>query len=158
MNIPALMLTGLLFATPAVANGAQVEETYLCGNSVLAWEEDYSKSVYAVEGTIKDFVLEQCAEHPLYKLYAEIDVWAVPSLEGLKLYHDSSRKQLIKAFPPSASANKRITKEGKYHAVVRIDRKNLIVMPLAVRDEQGGIWVTEEGMHVTEIVFGFLNN
>lgn len=158
MNIPALMLTGLLFATPAVANGAQVEETYLCGNSVLAWEEDYSKSVYAVEGTLNDFVLEQCAEHPLYKLYAEIDVWAVPSSEGLKLYHDGSRKQLIKAFPPSSSANKRITKEGKYHAVVRIDRKNLIVMPLAVRDEQGGIWVTEEGMHVTEIVFGFLNN
>ena len=29
MNIPALMLTGLLFATPAGANGAQVEETYL---------------------------------------------------------------------------------------------------------------------------------
>ena len=158
MNIPALMLTGLLFATPAVANGAQVEETYLCGNFVLAREEDYSKSVYAVEGTLKDFVLEQCAEHPLYKLYAEIDVWAVPSSEGLKLYHDGSRKQLIKAFPPSASASKRITKEGKYHAVVRIDRKNLIVMPLAVRDEQGGVWVTEEGMRVTEIVFGFLNN
>lgn len=158
MNIPALMLTGLLFATPAVASGAQVEETYLCGNFVLAWEEDYSKSVYAVEGTLKDFVLEQCAEHPLYKLYAEIDVWAVPSSEGLKLYHDGSRKQLIKAFPPSASASKRITKEGKYHAVVRIDRKNLIVMPLAVRDEQGGVWVTEEGMRVTEIVFGFLNN
>lgn len=158
MNIPALMLTGLLFATPAVANGAQVEETYLCGNFVLAWEEDYSKSVYAVEGTLKDFVLEQCAEHPLYKLYAEIDVWAVPSSEGLKLYHDGSRKQLIKAFPPSASASKRITKEGKCHAVVRIDRKNLIVMPLAVRDEHGGVWVTEEGMRVTEIVFGFLNN
>lgn len=158
MNIPALMLTGLLFATPAVANGAQVEETYLCGNFVLAWEEDYSKSVYAVEGTLKDFALEQCAEHPLYKLYAEIDVWAVPSSEGLKLYHDGSRKQLIKAFPPSASASKRITKEGKYHAVVRIDRKNLIVMPLAVRDEHGGVWVTEEGMCVTEIVFGFLNN
>lgn len=158
MNIPALMLTGLLFATPAVANGAQVEETYLCGNFVLAWEEDYSKSVYALEGTLKDFVLEQCAEHPLYKLYAEIDVWAVPSSEGLKLYYDGSRKQLIKAFPPSALASKRITKEGKYHAVVRIDRDNLIVMPLAVRDEQGGIWVTEEGTHVTEIVFGFLNN
>ena len=40
MNIPALMLTGLLFATPAVANGAQVEETYLCGNYAVAWEED----------------------------------------------------------------------------------------------------------------------
>ena len=116
------------------------------------------KSVFVMQGSLHDFVLEQCAEHPLYKLYAEIDVWAVPSSEGLKLYHDGSRKQLIKAFPPSASASKRITKEGKYHAVVRIDRKNLIVMPLAVRDEQGGIWVTEEGMHVTEIVFGFLNN
>ena len=158
MNIPALMLTGLLFATPAVVNGAQVEETYLCGNYAVAWEEDYLKSVFVMQGSLHDFVLEQCAEHPLYKVYAEIDVWAVPSSEGLKLYHDGSRKQLIKAFPPSASASKRITKEGKYHAVVRIDRKNLIVMPLAVRDEQGGIWVTEEGMHVTEIVFGFLNN
>ena len=145
MNIPALMLTGLLFATPAVANGAQVEETYLCGNYAVAWEEDYLKSVFVMQGSLHDFVLEQCAEHPLYKVYAEIDV-------------DGSRKQLIKAFPPSASASKRITKEGKYHAVVRIDRKNLVVMPLAVRDEQGGIWVTEEGMHVTEIVFGFLNN
>ena len=141
MNIPALMLTGLLFATPAVANGAQVEETYLCGNYAVAWEEDYLKSVFVMQGSLHDFVLEQCAEHPLYKVY-----------------HDGSRKQLIKAFPPSASASKRITKEGKYHAVVRIDRKNLVVMPLAVRDEQGGIWVTEEGMHVTEIVFGFLNN
>lgn len=158
MNIPALMLTGLLFATPAVANGAQVEETYLCGNYAVAWEEDYLKSVFVMQGSLHDFVLEQCAEHPLYKVYAEIDVWAVPSEEGLKLYHDGSRKQLIKAFPPSASASKRITKEGKYHVVVRIDRKNLVVMPLAVRDEQGGIWVTEEGMHVTEIVFGFLNN
>ena len=158
MNIPALMLTGLLFATPAVANGAQVEETYLCGNYAVAWEEDYLKSVFVMQGSLHDFVLEQCAEHPLYKVYAEIDVWAVPSEEGLKLYHDGSRKQLIKAFPPSASASKRITKEGKYYAVVRIDRKNLVVMPLAVRDEQGGIWVTEEGMHVTEIVFGFLNN
>jgi hypothetical protein len=158
MNIPALMLTGLLFATPAVANGAQVEETYLCGNYAVAWEEDYLKSVFVMQGSLHDFVLEQCAEHPLYKVYAEIDVWAVPSEEGLKLYHDGSRKQLIKAFPPSASASKRITKEGKYRAVVRIDRKNLVVMPLAVRDEQGGIWVTEEGMHVTEIVFGFLNN
>lgn len=158
MNIPALMLTGLLFATPAVASGAQVEETYLCGNYAVAWEEDYLKSVFVMQGSLHDFVLEQCAEHPLYKLYAEIDVWAVPSSEGLKLYHDGSRKQLIKAFPPSASASKRITKEGKYHVVVRIDRKNLVVMPLAVRDEQGGIWVTEEGMHVTEIVFGFLNN
>lgn len=158
MNIPALMLTGLLFATPAVASGAQVEETYLCGNYAVAWEEDYLKSVFVMQGSLHDFVLEQCAEHPLYKLYAEIDVWAVPSSEGLKLYHDGSRKQLIKAFPPSASASKRITKEGKYRAVVRIDRKNLVVMPLAVRDEQGGIWVTEEGMHVTEIVFGFLNN
>lgn len=158
MNIPALMLTGLLFATPAVANGAQVEETYLCGNYAVAWEEDYLKSVFVMQGSLHDFVLEKCAEHPLYKVYAEIDVWAVPSEEGLKLYHDGSRKQLIKAFPPSASASKRITKEGKYHTVVRIDRKNLVVMPLAVRDEQGGIWVTEEGMHVTEIVFGFLNN
>ena len=158
MNIPALMLTGLLFATPAIANGAQVEETYLCGNYAVAWEEDYLKSVFVMQGSLHDFVLEQCAEHPLYKVYAEIDVWAVPSEEGLKLYHDGSRKQLIKAFPPSASASKRITKEGKYNAVVRIDRKNLVVMPLAVRDEQGGIWVTEEGMHVTEIVFGFLNN
>lgn len=158
MNIPALMLTGLLFATPAVANGAQVEETYLCGNYAVAWEEDYLKSVFVMQGSLHDFVLEQCDEHPLYKVYAEIDVWAVPSSEGLKLYHDGSRKQLIKAFPPSASASKRITKEGKYHAVVRIDRKNLIVMPLAVRDEQGGVWVTKEGMHVTEIVFGFLNN
>ena len=105
MNIPALMLTGLLFATPAVANGAQVEETYLCGNYAVAWEEDYLKSVFVMQGSLHDFVLEQCAEHPLYKVYAEIDVWAVPSSEGLKLYHDGSRKQLIKAFPPSASAS-----------------------------------------------------
>ena len=158
MNIPALMLTGLLFATPAVANGAQVEETYLCGNYAVAWEEDYLKSVFIMQGSLHDFVLEKCAEHPLYKLYAEIDVWAVPSSEGLKLYYDSGRKHIMRSFPPSASASKRITKEGKYHTVVRVDRENLIVMPLAVRDEQGGIWVTEEGMHVTEIVFGFLNN
>ena len=64
MNIPALMLTGLLFATPAVANGAQVEETYLCGNYAVAWEEDYLKSVFVhARVHFMTSCVEQCAEH-----------------------------------------------------------------------------------------------
>lgn len=158
MNIPAIMLTGALIASPSFALGA-VEEGYLCGRCVISYEEGNRKWDYPLEGTLDDFLYDNCLEHWGRNLYVDIGVRAVPAEDGLELYFDDDRNVFISKYPATMPINKTVTEEGSYRILARMDRNNLMLTPVMLCNKNREyLWATEEGKAVALKVNQFFNN